>query len=230
MLVILFLLGMLLMVPLHFRSLEHIKLREKYGEEKGKERGAILGMISGWGFFGFWIGVWIAPQPQFIIPLFDTMIIQMPVINLAVPIVHLIIALAFLLLGAWLGIVGVMSLGLEVSEKHQPRRVITEGPYSHMRHPQYLGGILAHIGVVFLLSAGAALLFTPIIVLVNYLMCRKEEQELIHEFGDEYFEYQRRVPMLPFFHRKSIRSNGPESGLLRSSDNEHNSNNEDNCN
>lgn len=206
MLVILLLMGMLLMVPLHFRSLEHIKLRERYGAERGKRIGAILGMISGWGFFGFWIGVWIAPQPQFTIPLFDTAIVQIPIIGLVIPIMHIVIAMIFLVPGAWLGVAGVMRLGLAVSEKHQPERVITNGLYSRMRHPQYLGGVLSHIGIIFLLSAGAALLFTPIIVLANYMMCKKEELELIHEFGSEYIEYQLRVPMIPFFRRRSIRS------------------------
>lgn len=207
MLVILLLFGMLLMVPVHIISLEHIKLKERFGDEKGEKIGGILGIVSGWGLFGFWIGVWIAPQQQFILPFLDTIIIQVPIIDLTVPFVHLLLALIFLAPGAWLGVAGVMSLGLEVSEKHQPDGVITNGIYSRMRHPQYLGGVLSHIGIAFLLSAGAALLFTPIIVLVNYLLCRKEEQELIREFGNEYLEYMRRVPMIPLYHRRPIRSN-----------------------
>ncbi|MHA2361397.1 MAG: methyltransferase family protein, partial [Candidatus Thorarchaeota archaeon] len=61
-------------------------------------------------------------------------------------------------------------------------------------------GILAHIGITLLLSAFYSLLVTPIIVLLNYLISWKEEKELVIEFGAEYEDYQKRVPMfLPRF-------------------------------
>ena len=65
-----------------------------------------------------------------------------------------------------------------------------------MRHPQYFGGILAHIGISFLLSSFFSLLVLPIIIILNFLICWKEEKELIKEFGNEYEEYKKKVPIL----------------------------------
>lgn len=44
-------LGATTMVPLHFLSVEHLKLQERYGKERGTGVGEILGLISGWGIF-----------------------------------------------------------------------------------------------------------------------------------------------------------------------------------
>ena len=59
---------MIAVIPLHFLSVEHLKLQEKYGKEKGTKIGEIYGLISGWGFFFFWIGIWVSPQPRFTVP------------------------------------------------------------------------------------------------------------------------------------------------------------------
>lgn len=64
-----------------------------------------------------------------------------------------------------------------------------------MRHPQYFGGILAHIRISFLFFSLLALIVTPIIILLNVLISWKEEKELIKEFGKDYEDYKKRVPM-----------------------------------
>lgn len=196
---LLFLSGMTLVVPLHFKSVEHQKLEEKYGQEKGTRIGGMLGMISGWGFFGFWIGVWFSPQPQFTLPLLQNMMFIIPLVGLlvlSVPLIHLVVALIFLIPGAWLGIAGVKEMGLEATEKHRSETVVSTGLYSRVRHPQYLGAILSHLGITFLISGLLSLLSTPLIIILNYLLCWKEEEELVREFGDEYRHYQEHVPMI----------------------------------
>lgn len=187
--------GMSLMVPLHFLSVEHLKLQEKYGKEKGTKIGDILGMVSGWGFFLFWFGVWFSPQPRFIIPLLDYLIINIPIINLPIILIHLLISLPFIVIGAWFGVGSVRETTLKVAETHRTEKIVSSGLYSVIRHPQYFGGILAHIGITFLLSAYLSLLISPILILLNYLISRKEEKELIKEFGKEYEDYMKKVPM-----------------------------------
>jgi protein-S-isoprenylcysteine O-methyltransferase Ste14 len=91
--------------------------------------------------------------------------------------------------------VGVMGTTLKVSETHRATEIITEGIYSQLRHPQYLGAILAHIGFSILFSGFYALLATPIIIVYNYLIAWKEEKELLKEFGTEYADYMENVPM-----------------------------------
>ena len=52
------------------------------------------------------------------------------------------------------------------------------------------------MGVSFVLSAWYSLLVTPLMVLLVYLISRKEEEELVREFGKEYKDYAKKVPML----------------------------------
>ena len=92
-------------------------------------------------------------------------------------------------------------MGLKVAETHRAESVISSGVYSRVRHPQYLGAILSHIGASFLLSAYYSILVTPLVIIINWLLCWKEERELLREFGEDYREYQNSVPML-FPHRK----------------------------
>ena len=187
--------GMCSMVPIHFLSVEHLKLEKKYGVEKGNKIAKILGMISGWGFFIFLFGIWISPQPKFTIPLLQEISILIPIIEFAIPLLHLIISIPFIILGAWLGIIGVKATTLEVAETHKTDKIITTGIYSIIRHPQYFGAILAHVGICFLLSSFYSLIFTPLVVFYNYITSWKEEKELIKEFGKEYEDYKKKVPM-----------------------------------
>lgn len=188
--------GMVCMVPLHFISVERMRLRSRYGEKLGNLLGDALGMISGWGFFLFWIGVWLSPQPRFAIPVLKSPSVFIPYSKLSTPLLHLAVSVPFLVSGFWLGMRGVLEITLKVAETHRAERVVTTGVYSVVRHPQYLGGLLAHLGISVLLSAWHSLRFTPLVVLLNYLIAWKEEVELVREFGMEYEEYRRTVPML----------------------------------
>ena len=183
-------------IPLHFLSVEHLKLQERYGKEKGTKIGEIYGLISGWGFFFFWMGIWVSPQPRFTIQILQNLSVLVPVVNFSIPLLHLVISISFLLLGAWLGIKGVKGVTLRVAETHRTDKIVTTGVYSIVRHPQHLGALLAHGGISFLFSAWYSLLFTPLMVVLIYLISRKEEEELVREFGKEYEVYKKRVPML----------------------------------
>ena len=189
-------LGAIAAIPLHFLSVEHLKLQERYGKEKGTKIGEIYGLISGWGFFFFWMGIWVSPQPRFTVQIFQNLSVLVPVVNFSIPLFHLMISIPFLLLGAWLAINGVKEVTLRVAETHRTEKIVTIGVYSIVRHPQHLGGLLAHVGISLLLSAWYSLLFTPLMVVLIYLLSRKEEEELIREFGKEYEDYKKEVPML----------------------------------
>jgi protein-S-isoprenylcysteine O-methyltransferase Ste14 len=191
-----FLSGFIAIVPLYFLSLEHLKLGKEYGEGKGKHIGDIYGVVSGWGFFLFWFGIWLSPQTRFTIPVFQDLLIRITVIKLTIPLLHLLVFAPFFVVGAWFGIKGVAETTLKVAETHRPDKVVTTGVYSIVRHPQYLGGLLAHVGFSFLLSALYSLLATPLIVTLIYFISRKEEDELAKEFGEEYAGYTKKVPML----------------------------------
>ena len=189
-------LGAIAMMPIHFLSVEHLKLQRRYGKEKGTKIGGILGLISGWGFFVFWIAIWTLPQQRFTIPIFQNPSVLIPVVNFSIPFLHLIICIPFLVIGGWVAINGVKETTLRVAEIHRTEKIVTGEVYSVIRHPQYFGGLLAHVGISFLLSALYALLSTPLFVLIVYLLSWKEEKELIKEFGKEYEDYKKKVPMI----------------------------------
>ncbi len=189
------LIGVIAIIPLYFLSLEHQKLDEKYGKEKGKKIGSIYGYISGWTFFGFWFGIYISPQPSFIIPLFSELALG-PLLDITFPLFHIILSIPFIILAFWFGLIGVKGTGLETAETHRAEKIIDSGIYSIVRHPQYLGGIFGQIGFTLLLSRFYSLLILPLIIYIVYIICLKEEHELIKEFGDEYIQYQQKVPML----------------------------------
>lgn len=189
-------LGVISTTPLHFLSVEHLKLRERYGKKRGTRIGEILGLVSGWGFFLFWMGIWTSPQPRFAVPVLQNLSVSLRAIDFSVPLLHLSMCILLLIPGASLAISGVKKTTLRVAETHRTERIATEGVYSIVRHPQYLGGLLAHVGISFLLSAWHSLFFTPLMIVLVFLISRKEEEELIREFGKEYEDYKEKVPML----------------------------------
>lgn len=188
-------LGLISMVRLHFISVEHLKLQAKYGKQRGTKIGEIFGLVSGWGLFLFWIGIWVSPQPRFTIQIFRGLSTSLPAIDLSIPLLHLAICILFVLPGAWLAINGVRETTLKVAETHRAKEIAVERVYSIVRHPQYLGGLLSHIGISFLLSALYSFLLTPLVAALVFLISKKEEEELKKEFGKEYEDYTKRVPM-----------------------------------
>ena len=110
--------------------------------------------------------------------------------------INILIFVPFFLFGSWFGIKGVIATSMKVAETHRADKIVTTGVYSVVRHPQYLGGLLAHIGFSFFLSALYSFLATPLVIVVIYIICWKEESELSKEFGKDYVDYEEKVPML----------------------------------
>jgi protein-S-isoprenylcysteine O-methyltransferase Ste14 len=74
-------------------------------------------------------------------------------------------------------------------------RVAAGGLYGVMRHPQYTGIFLALSSQLIHWPTLLTLVLFPVIVWAYVRLARREEAGLIERFGDEYVEYQRRVPM-----------------------------------
>lgn len=75
-------------------------------------------------------------------------------------------------------------------------RLVTDGVYAHVRHPQYTGLFLIVFGegVVHWPTIVSVAAF-PIIVAAYAVLARKEEGQMLTQFGDAYRDYLRRVPM-----------------------------------
>jgi isoprenylcysteine carboxyl methyltransferase (ICMT) family protein YpbQ len=74
-------------------------------------------------------------------------------------------------------------------------RLITTGPYRIVRHPMYFGLLIAGIGSLLLYQTWTGVVFVGCGLGVVRRALR-EEEVLAREFGTEWDEYCRRVPML----------------------------------
>lgn len=75
-----------------------------------------------------------------------------------------------------------------------PGRVLTEGIYSRVRHPRYLGMMLTWWGAVLLSGATRLLVLVAAFTLLAMLAIELEERELLRRLGPAYAEYRSKVP------------------------------------
>lgn len=97
-------------------------------------------------------------------------------------------------LAAW----GKLTLGSNWDPREESRPLITRGAYRLCRHPIYLGGYLAAVGVEIALGSVLALLAIPGLFVLRAAVISEEEMLIAH-FGEEYRDYQRRVQRFIIF-------------------------------
>jgi protein-S-isoprenylcysteine O-methyltransferase Ste14 len=73
-------------------------------------------------------------------------------------------------------------------------KIVTDGLFSKIRHPMYLGLIIMYIGVP--ASWGVVWMFIPAVLFIGLVVvvAVKEEEYLLSKFGFQYKEYMRKVP------------------------------------
>jgi protein-S-isoprenylcysteine O-methyltransferase Ste14 len=74
-------------------------------------------------------------------------------------------------------------------------QLVTTGIYKHIRHPQYLGFLLIILGMNIQWITISTLLLWPILIILYYRLAKEEDKELEEKFGEEYRNYELRVPM-----------------------------------
>ena len=79
-------------------------------------------------------------------------------------------------------------------EAQRKRALATTGPYSYVRHPQYVGFILVMFGFLLQWPTLLTLAMFPVLVWMYVRLARSEEQDAIAEFGEDYRQYARSVP------------------------------------
>ncbi len=81
----------------------------------------------------------------------------------------------------------------------QDHELETRGIYAFVRHPSYLGAILAFVGWALVFRSGLALLLVPALIWIVVARIAAEEQLLESEFGQSYGDYRRRTRrLIPF--------------------------------
>jgi methanethiol S-methyltransferase len=79
-------------------------------------------------------------------------------------------------------------------EPYQTLGFVTPGPYRHVRHPLYVGWLLAFWATPTMTAAH--LLFAVMTTAYILIAIRLEERDLVEIHGESYAEYRRSVPML----------------------------------
>src|SRR6266496_6089486 len=80
-------------------------------------------------------------------------------------------------------------------------RLATSGPYARVRHPQYVGFVLIMFGFLLQWPTLVTLTMFPILVYMYVRLARREEQDALAEFGNEYRGYMARTPaFIPRLH------------------------------
>ena len=81
------------------------------------------------------------------------------------------------------------------------QRLITDGVYSHIRHPLYLGEITRNLGFALLFSSLYGLAVMIIANLFLIIRIHIEEKMLIAQFGKEYKEYMKKTyKLMPYIY------------------------------
>ena len=79
-------------------------------------------------------------------------------------------------------------------DAQQTRRLATTGPYSYLRHPQYVGFILVMFGFLLQWPTILTLAMFPALVGMYVHLAHQEEREVRAEFGEVYDRYAATTP------------------------------------
>jgi protein-S-isoprenylcysteine O-methyltransferase Ste14 len=89
-------------------------------------------------------------------------------------------------------------------EAQRNRTLATTGPYSYIRHPQYAGFMLIMLGFLLQWPTILTLLMFPVLAWMYLRLARREEREVLAEFGEAYAQYAARTPA--FFPRTRLKA------------------------
>jgi methanethiol S-methyltransferase len=79
-------------------------------------------------------------------------------------------------------------------DAQRTRGLATNGPYSYVRHPQYVGFILVMLGFLVQWPTILTLAMFPVLTVMYVKLARDEEGDARAEFGDAYDRYAAEVP------------------------------------
>jgi protein-S-isoprenylcysteine O-methyltransferase Ste14 len=102
----------------------------------------------------------------------------------------------WLLWGAGIAICGLLVRGYAAGHLRKHKQLATSGPYAFTRNPLYLGSVLlaagfsvaSHSWISALLLAAYLAIFYPVVI-------RREQGELVRQYGAAFEEYMSQVPV-----------------------------------
>jgi len=72
--------------------------------------------------------------------------------------------------------------------------IASSGPYSYVRHPQYIGFIIIMLGFLLQWPTLLTLVMFPILLIMYLKLAKTEERESLKIFGNRYKEYMKKTP------------------------------------
>ena len=168
-------------------------------------------MISGYIVGGLLVLVLVPSIFYLITSLFDKIcrveIINNPVLKW---IIFMLLLVTGLIYGIWsvavqniIGKGGPVEIGnIEISPR--TKYLVVSGPYKYTRNPMLFGTFLAYLGfAIFINSVSSVVLVCALFVFMLTVVVKMEEKRLLHDFGNQYEEYQKRTSkFIPWFQKK----------------------------
>ena len=100
--------------------------------------------------------------------------------------------MSFVLIGS--GFVMIAHAWRVLYQAQQSKKLATTGPYSYVRHPQYVGFILIMLGFLVQWPTLLTLAMFPVLTFMYVRLAKAEEHDAVAEFGDAYLGYLAEVP------------------------------------
>jgi protein-S-isoprenylcysteine O-methyltransferase Ste14 len=100
--------------------------------------------------------------------------------------------LSFIFIGG--GFILISTAWKVLYDAQQKRALATTGPYSYVRHPQYVGFILVMFGFLLQWPTILTLAMFPVLTFMYVKLAKTEERDSIAEFGSAYTKYANEVP------------------------------------
>lgn len=103
----------------------------------------------------------------------------------------------------------ILSMAWKVLYEAQKNKTLAiTGPYSYVRHPQYDGFILIMFGFLLQWPTILTIIMFPALVYMYIKLAKREEKEVIEEFGNKYVDYAENTPgFLPYLGKKGLDEN-----------------------
>ena len=81
------------------------------------------------------------------------------------------------------------------SKEEGQGKLVTNGIYKYIRHPQYTGFFMITFGMMSEWATLPLIILYSLLLVLYYKLAKKEEADVEKEFGNEYIEYRKRTKM-----------------------------------
>ncbi|MFQ6065950.1 MAG: methyltransferase family protein [bacterium] len=104
-------------------------------------------------------------------------------------------AMGEMTIGGSVMLVGMILIGIGWWKIHRAGGdLVTDGVYRYIRHPQYLGLILIIGGMLIHWPTLPTLIMFPILLGVYVRLAKKEDADMLQQFGERYLRYKAKTP------------------------------------